>query len=124
MENSPTPTRRILVVDADPALLGLLGAWLADHGEIVVQRGGEPARRDVDLVVVDVAFPRLVQRNGLRELAEAHAGTPLIALSPTFFGGIASQGAVAQSLGVAAVLPKPIQREALLGTVSALLADR
>lgn len=108
--------RRIALLDADAALLGLVSAWLSDWGEVVTQ----PAPR-ADLLLVDVPFPRLLARGGLQEIMRMHPGVPVIALSPTFFPGIARRGAVARQLGVAAVLPKPVPREALLETVHELL---
>jgi len=123
VETRAAHRRRIVVVDADPALFGLLATWLADDAEVVAHPGlaALPAGERCDLLVVDVPFPRLAASNGLQRLAEMHPGTPVLALSPTFFGGIASQGAAARSLGVAAVLPKPVARDALLGAVRALL---
>jgi DNA-binding NarL/FixJ family response regulator len=109
----------ILVLDADPALLGLLREWLAELGQVAAGRGD--ARVDCDLVVVDVPYPRQGESNPLRGLAAAHPGTPVLALSPTFFAGIDAHGAVARSLGVAGVLPKPVAREALVAAVRRLL---
>lgn len=112
--------RRIAVLDADAALVGLLAAWLSGWGEVVAGASAEGAPGS-DLMLVDVPFPRLMAPGGLRALAQRHPGVPLIALSPTFFPGIASRGPVAQQLGVTAVLPKPVPREALLQAVQELL---
>jgi len=92
--------RRIALLHADAALLGLVSAWLADWGEV---RADAPAGA-ADLVLVDVPFPRLVMPGGLATITAAHPGVPVIALSPTVFPGIASRGEVARRLGVAAVL--------------------
>lgn len=105
---------RILVVDADPALCGLLDEWLAEEGFRVVDH-------DPDLVVVDLPLSRLAGANVLRELAARHPGKPLVALSSNFFAGVEANGAVARSLGVAAVLPKPLARKALMETLRRLL---
>lgn len=112
----------ILVLDADPALLGLLREWLGDFGDVATGPGGATA--DCDLVVVDVPYPRQGESNPLRHLAAAHPGRPVLALSPTFFAGIDAHGAVARSLGVAGVLPKPVTREALVAAVRRLLPQR
>lgn len=112
---------RILVVDADPALFGLLGAWLGDEAELVAGTRGGVAPDGVALVVVDVPYPRQVTADGLRDLAARHPGAPLLALSPTLFAGVVSEGTVARRLGVAAVLPTPVAREALLAAVHRLL---
>jgi CheY-like chemotaxis protein len=112
----------ILVLDADPALLGLLREWLAELGPVATANGDE--RVECDLVVVDVPFPRQGEASPLRRLAAAHPGTPVLAISPTFFAGIDAHGALAQSLGVAGVLPKPVKREALVAAVRRLLPQQ
>jgi CheY-like chemotaxis protein len=116
-------TPRILIVDADQALSALLGEWLAGQGEVVALRGEALAAHGThfDLVVVDVPFPRQGESNPLRRVADAHPGTPVLALSSTFFAGIDTHGAVARALGVAGVLAKPVAREALVSAVRQLL---
>jgi DNA-binding response OmpR family regulator len=116
-------TARILVVDADSALLGLIEEWLADAGYDVVQEGaaGDLEGEYFDLVVVDVPFPRQGGLNSLRRIAAEHARTPVLALSSMFFAGIQRNGMVARTLGVASVLPKPVTRDALITTVRKLL---
>lgn len=112
---------RILVVDADPALFGLIEAWLGPEAELVAGSRHAAPPADVDLVVVDVPYARQAAADGLRELAARHAGAPLLALSPTLFAGVASEGAVARRLGVAAVLPTPVARESFVAAVRRLL---
>lgn len=117
-----SPARpRILVVDADPALFGLLQAWLDDEAELVVGTRHAATPDDIDLVVVDVPYARQAAADGLRDLAARHAGAPLLALSPTLFAGVASEGAVARRLGVTAVLPTPVARESFIAAVRRLL---
>jgi DNA-binding response OmpR family regulator len=113
----PTPARsngrvNILVVDADPALQDLLEEWLTAQGWSVTREGNP-----VDLIVVDLAHPLRSGQDVLRRLAAAHAGTPVLALSSSFFPSVAANGAVARTLGVAAVLPKPLTRDALVAAV-------
>jgi len=105
--------RRILVVDADPALYGLLEEWLAAL-DCSVLREGDAAQDGFDLIVADIPFPRQGGQDVLRRLAAEHAGTPVVALSSSFFPGIERNGAVARALGVACVLPKPLTRESLV----------
>jgi len=112
---------RILVVDADPALYGLLEEWLAEEGCRVVDQ-------DPDLVLVDLPRPKQAgvellsaSANLLTQLAARHPGKPLVALSSSFFAGVEANGAVARALGVQAVLPKPLTREALIGALRKLL---
>ena len=114
---------RVLVVDADSALFGLIEEWLGAAGHRVTSHnaGDGSARARVDLIVVDIPFPRQGGLDLLRRVAAEHPGTPIVALSSTFFAGVGSHGAVARTLGVAAVLPKPVKREALIAAVGELL---
>jgi len=113
---------RILVVDTDRALLGLLEEWLGPCGRVV--EADQDAARNGErfaLLIVDVPQPRRGGMELLQRLADEHPGTPIIALSSTFFPGIESTGGVARTLGVACVLPKPVGRESLLTAVRSLL---
>lgn len=115
---------RVLVVDADNALFGLIGEWLPAPGYAVTpgHAGDSQASEAVDLVVVDIPFPRQGGLELLRQIASRHRETPILALSSAFFAGIDSNGAVARALGVAAALPKPLKRDALIAAVENLLA--
>ena len=109
---------RILVADADCALYGLLDEWLTGSG-YVLAGACAPEERVHDgyhLIVVDLPFPR-EGGDVLRQLRREHPGTPIIALSASFFPGIELSGALARALGVASVLPKPVTRESLLVAV-------
>jgi CheY-like chemotaxis protein len=105
---------RILVTGADKALGGLLEEWLAEEGCRVVDH-------DPDLVIVDLPLSKEAGARLLREHAARHAGKPLVALSSNVFAGVEANGAVARALGVEAVLPKPLRREALIGALRKLL---
>src|SRR5262245_66358154 len=71
---------RVLVVDADPALLGLLEEWLEGEGCRVVADGADEAGSDgFDLAVVDVPFPRQGGLSLLKRVAEPHPGRPILA---------------------------------------------
>jgi CheY-like chemotaxis protein len=104
----------ILLVDADPALRGLLEEWLQPQGHRVVEAGA------ADLVVVDIPHPRRDGLEVLQRVAREHPRAPRLVLSSSFFPGVDCGGAVAHSLGVAGVLPKPLTREALLAAVQRL----
>lgn len=110
---------RILVADADCALYGLLEEWFAASGWQLAGacQPDETPLDGCDLILVDVPFPRAGGQDVLESLAREHPGTPMIALSSSFFPGVESTGAVARELGVAAVLPKPVTREALVAAV-------
>lgn len=120
---SGAPKRTVLVVDADPALLGLLEEWLGAHGcEVVGEEPGAARPKDgFDLVVVDVPFPRRTGLEVLERLTAAHRDAPILALSSSFHPGVEVDGAVARALGVTGVLPKPLSREALCTAVCMLL---
>jgi CheY-like chemotaxis protein len=117
------PPPRVLLLDLEPMLGALLAEWLAGLGLATVAASAndpeslEPAA----LAVVDVAFPRQDGERRLRALAQSLHGTPLLALSPTFFAGVAANGSVAQRLGVAEVLPTPVRRDDLIAAVRRLV---
>jgi DNA-binding NarL/FixJ family response regulator len=106
---------RVRIIDADPALAGLLEQWL---GELPCRIASEGA---ADLVIVDIPFPRQGKAEVLRRLAREHPTAPILALSSSFFAGIETNGAVARWLGVAAALPKPVTQAALTDAVRRLL---
>jgi len=122
MDRAHNSAPRVLVVDADPALLGLLEEWLDGRGYRVVPDGDDEAASDgFDLAVVDIPFPRQGGLCQLKRVAERHPGVPILALSSNFFASAAGTGLVARTLGVAGVLPKPLSREALVAAVGRVL---
>ncbi len=117
--------RSVLLVAADRGLLGLLTAWLTADGFAVVQ-AGDPApvaARRVDLVIVDVPFPRQGGVDFIKPVATQHVGVPILAMSSTFFSGVECHGPLARRLGVACVLPNPVPREVLIGAVRRVLRN-
>lgn len=113
------PEARALVLDSDDALAELLAEWLGERG-CAVARDTRAGR--FDFIVADVPDLRAGGARTLRPLADAHPGTPILALSSSFLAGAEADGTVARWLGVAGVLAKPVTREALLGAVDRLLA--
>ena len=101
---------RVLLVDADPALRGLVEEWLSDEDWTVVEE-------HPDVVLVDLPSPRDHGTHVVKQISNAHPRAPVVALSSSFFDGIESNGAIARSLGVASVLPKPLTRDALLAAL-------
>ena len=108
---------RVLIVGADAALFALLSEWLAAAG-IEAQ---EDVNARCDLVLVDVAFPRAGGCERFRSLMSLHADCPVVVLSAAFFANVDREGPCAKELGVSAVLPKPVAREALLDALRPLL---
>jgi two-component system chemotaxis response regulator CheY len=117
----------VLVVDADPATLGLLQEWLGAAGFCVVEQhaGRSGASRAgasrFDLAIVDVPFPREGGLETLQHLARDYPETPVLVMSSTFFPNIGCSGPCAKALGVAGCLPKPVPRDTLIGAVRRLL---
>lgn len=110
----------MLLADIEPAFEELIAQWLRDAGLHVLAEAPPPPLR-VDLLLVDLPFPRQGASPRLQQLADAHPGTPVLALSPTLFAGVAPRGDVARALGVAAVLPIPVTRDGLLAAVRGVL---
>jgi hypothetical protein len=109
-----------LLIDVEPATTGLIELWLGADGWLL--RSDARPGDAVDLVVVELAFPRRADRQRIRTLCEVWPDAPVIVLSPTFFADVPAQGDVARQLGVAAVLATPLSHEALRSTVARLLA--
>src|SRR5688500_11655855 len=121
--------RRILLVDDDPSALTLLqrrlGAEgyeteLAEDGQLAL---AEVARRQPDLMILDIMMPRLSGFDVIRSLR----GRPETAWLPII--AISAQGrALAKDLAVEerpnAFFPKPIDFRDLLAAVDALLGGR
>jgi CheY-like chemotaxis protein len=101
---------RVLLVDADPALRGLIEEWLADEAWPLVDE--RP-----DVLLVDLPSPREQGSSVIKRISNAHPHAPIVALSSSFFDGIESNGAIARALGVTSVLPKPLTRDALLAAL-------
>jgi len=106
---------RILVVDDDEVSRHMMGRILQDAGHEIMYAGdGEAAlervrTNGVDIVVTDLAMPKL---NGLRlikALAEMHSEIPIIAIS----GENAEQLLLAADYGAEETLFKPISRKKL-----------
>lgn len=114
---------RVALVDLDADLQGLLEAWLHEAGITVVVPAAAPTdtAAAVDLIVIDVPFPRQCGVDSIRRVASRHPAAPILALSSTFFPGIDCCGQVARTLGAACVLPKPVTRDVLFGALRRVL---
>jgi len=107
-------TRRILVVEPDDLILGLLERWLGEAGyEVVVE--ALPAKPEPHLVIIDVPDP-LAAGKIIKSVKETHAA-PILLLSARLRRGAGASISVARQLGVRNVLPKPFTHDELLSAV-------
>jgi CheY-like chemotaxis protein len=113
----------IAIYEEDEMMRALIEEWLRGAGYRV--RGaaplGAPVPGSTDLVIASVYMPKQGGAQLIQELRAAYPRTPLIALSGQFRCGLSSAGAAAQSLGVEQVIAKPLTREALLGSIHAMI---
>jgi len=113
----------IAIYEEDQQMRALLLEWLRSAGyqvKLETPPASEPAD-EVDLAIVSICRPKQPGDRLLQEVQAAYPGTPVIALSGQFRGGLASCGATARSLGVAQVIAKPLPREVLLQAVRAMI---
>lgn len=124
--NFPEAAARLLIVDDDHQLRGMLAAALAEHGYRVREAGGGSAalallaESEPDVMIVDFAMPEM---NGA-ELAglawECHPDLPII-----FASGYAETEAIEVIAGKdAVVLRKPFRMEQLQEAIAQKLARR
>jgi DNA-binding response OmpR family regulator len=113
---------KIVIVEEDQLMHALLQEWLCSAGYHVPDTPlGQQLPSRADLVIVSISSPKRAGACLLQEIQAAHPGTPLIALSGQFRGGLSSAGTTAQSLGVAQIIAKPLTRDTLLGAVHAMI---
>jgi DNA-binding response OmpR family regulator len=116
--------QRILIVEPDEQILGLLERWLGEAGYAVAVASSPsqlqaPQNGPPHLFIVDVPDP-LGAEKIVESVRQVHAGAILL-LSARFRQGTGSSSAVARQLGVRNVLPKPFTRDELLSAVGVSL---
>ena len=112
---------RILVIEPNDLILGLLERWLGEAGYTVVvetlqrlsQATGETG--EPRLVIIDVPTPNSAE-NFVSSVKEVHA-SPILLLSASLIRSIGSSTSVARRFGVRKVLQKPFTRDELLSAV-------
>lgn len=113
---------RIGLIEGDPLMRELAERWLreAGHDVVVVSFQQLGSCEGLDLIMVDVAYPRgMVER--VRSLQAAHPA-PVLLVSGRLRRSNGQSQALAAQLGAAAVLAKPYTREQLLAALAAALA--
>lgn len=113
---------RVIVVEPDDLILGLLERWLGDAGYTVVvetlQRLPQvvSAEGKPQLVIIDVPTPRSAEP--LIESVRKACACPILLLSASFVRDIGSSISAARQFGVRKVLQKPFTRGELLSAAS------
>lgn len=97
---------RILIIERDDLIRGLLVEWLVEAGYEV--QLGDPwrapsAKADdnaIGLIIADICMPKGQDAESTRVLKLAYPGAPIIAVSARFLSGLAGSAAAARQLGV------------------------
>jgi DNA-binding NtrC family response regulator len=115
----------IVVFEEDPLMRALLQEWLCSAGYHVPDaRPDKQIPGRADLVIASISSPKHAGACLLQEIQASYPGTPLIALSGQFRGGLSNAGTTARSLGAAQIIAKPLTRDTLLGAVHAMIDPR
>jgi DNA-binding response OmpR family regulator len=111
---SPSLSLRILVGEDDPAVARLYAAYAQSRGhQVIVARDGAEAlvaavSEHPDLVMLDVAMPKLDGRDVLRQLKGNPRTAEIPVLVVTAFGGDQNLRNLLLELGAVDVLEKPV----------------
>ncbi len=102
----------------------LISEWLASEGHDVCSlRRLDPAPdATVDLVILDLPYPRSSSGETARAVQAAHTIYPrssVIGMSTQVGRSLGGDSVVARALGVSRLLAKPCSREEMLGAVAA-----
>jgi CheY-like chemotaxis protein len=118
--SSARPAGRLLLIEDDPAVRGLLRQILTGAGYIVMEAGdgrsgvSKLEGNAIDLVITDLVMPEQEGLETLRHLRLTRPELPVIAISGAFGGSFLK---TARRFGAIAALPKPIESEDLLRAV-------
>ena len=118
--------KRVLVIDDDLPLRGMLAAALRQHGfqVLLAGDGGEGQRaltiHRPDVVLLDLAMPDVNGWDFLQRLQETgHLGTvPIVVVS----AHVRVEPQALLQMGVSAILPKPFHLPDLIAVIEHLLA--
>ncbi len=115
---------RILIVDDDPGIRALLRAILTVAGHDITEAADGVEGIDVfrgrpsDLVFCDLFMPNKDGLETIRELRRDFPGVRVVAMSGGGFKGTVNLLPAARTLGAERLLPKPFDRETVLGLVA------
>jgi DNA-binding NtrC family response regulator len=106
---------RLLLIDDDIAVRGLLRQILTGAGYLVVEAGdGRIGMNQIDLVITDLVMPEQEGLETLQRLRSTRPEIPVIVISGAFGGSFLK---TARRFGAIATLAKPIDAEDLLRAV-------
>ena len=123
---SEVAKKRVLVIDDDLPIRGMLAAALRQHGfQVLLAGDGAEGHRAVsihspDIILLDLAMPGVNGWDFLQRLRETgHLGRiPVIVVS----AHLAVQPEALLQMGVAAILPKPFNLPDLIAVIEHLIA--
>ncbi|MGD0580947.1 MAG: response regulator [Bryobacteraceae bacterium] len=119
------PGKRILIVDDEAAIRGLLTEYLTGLGfETAIACNGLDALEQVrtfdpDLLIIDLVMPEQEGIETIRTLRTTRKDLKIVAVSGAFAGQFLR---TAELLGANAVLPKPLDLQELARLVNQLVA--
>ena len=119
---------KILLVDDNDELLGLVGSYLrrAEHVVTTATNGREALRKvqasGFDLVITDIFMPEKEGLETIRELLQKKPPMKIIAISGGGSVGPQEYLDIALKFGIAKTLAKPFSKEELLAAVDGVLA--
>ena len=120
---------RILLIDDDDAVRGMLSYALDHYGHTVTEacNGREGlellARSEIDLVLTDIVMPEMEGLAVLMELRKKQPPVKIIAMSGGAREGAGDYLHVAKLMGAGKVLGKPFSTEVLLAAIRELLPN-
>lgn len=121
---------KILVIDDNELVREMVSATLDTAGhEVRHAADGEEGLRiqdeyQADVVVTDMVMPVLDGVETIRRMKRMSPPPAIIAISGSGHLGADSHLRLARQCGADAILPKPVQRQALLAAVQQILATR
>lgn len=119
---------RILVIDDDPQIRGLLRQMLVSEGYAVADAGNGKeaveiqAREPADVIITDMIMPKKGGIETIRELTSVYPGVKIIAMSGGGLMGAADHLTLPKRMGVRHTLTKPVARDKMLSAIKDLLA--
>ena len=119
----------ILIIDDDPAILGLFGQFMESCGySVALAADGQEGMRLMkqqtpDLIITDIMMPEMDGLEIIREIANSHPLLPVIAISGGMRNIPVNFLIHAKKFGARSILEKPVTLADLLQAVQELLKE-